>query len=155
MPLDLVRATAELGRVAGRESAERVVADLAVAQDLLDARHVGSTQQPVDPQLHRDLGGVERFGRAGAHHFHVGGRAGIADAFGQGRQGLLVDPHVLEADVAELQRQDQVEDRQAIGDGPILPGEHENEIHWASTTSPMSCRSRQNCNKLQSVPPRY
>jgi hypothetical protein len=44
--------------------------------------------------------------------------------------------------MAELQRQDQVEDRQAVGDGPVLPGEHENEVHWASAASPKIRRPR-------------
>src|SRR5688572_1891790 len=135
MRLHLVRTAAELGRVAGGEAAEWVIGDVAALDGRLHAFDIGAAEQAIDAEVDRDARRVQRGLRRGAHHFHIRGCAAGADAVGELFQHVGRHAHILESDVAQLRRRDQVHHLQAVGNGAVLAGEHENEIQLRSPRS--------------------
>jgi hypothetical protein len=57
-------------------------------------------------------------------------------------QHVLAHADVLEADVAQAERPDQVEQFEAVLDGPVVPGQHENEVHRRVPPACPACLER-------------
>src|SRR5699024_5878115 len=109
MLLDVLGLTGELGWMPAREAGKWQILRPGSCGYGLHAVDVGPAQQPVDLQLGCDARRIKGgFGRGG-DNFHVDGRAGIANCRGQGAESFWRNTDVLEADMSQLQRSDQIE----------------------------------------------
>ena len=90
---------------------------------------IGAAQQPVDADLGGDLRRMHRRLGAGGDHLHIARGAGVLDRAVDGMEGLLVDAHILEADMAEPDAADLLHHLEPVEHGLVLAGEHEDEIH--------------------------
>src|SRR5690606_16478501 len=102
---------------------------LRAIENFAHPRNIGAAQQAIDAELAHDARRVATGLRRLLYDLHVGDGSQRPDTIGQSMQHRGLDAYILEPDVPEAKRRDLREDVDAILDGLVATGQHEDEVH--------------------------
>ena len=117
--------------MADRATGERKIAGK-VTQNAPRRREISTTEYPIHPQrggaFKRTAHGIE----CCTYHFQVADAAALPDSTHEYLHRGRSNAHILEANVRHTERAYLIDQALGILDGPVVAGQHENEIHRCS-----------------------